>query len=218
MYVGRIAAIGKNKSGQLVAMYRVSTRSFPNRQAKPAGKAIAIVPEEGFESDIYKNPYIAYNCLRVAEEYAVVGNGMHVDPIAEKLETGMPMRDAFVSVLSGMDYEHDHLNTPRIAGAVNIKNRKCLLGIIRCDALIVQEMSIENGEALYIATYEHNFPGQEFRDGNFDASSAEEACDYILGKGVFSELENPVSAACAMETRQGFLTGYKNKIRPPYQD
>ena len=33
MYVGRIIAIARNQSGQVAALYRVSSRSFPNRQA-----------------------------------------------------------------------------------------------------------------------------------------------------------------------------------------
>jgi IMP cyclohydrolase len=63
MYIGRIVAVGMTKSSKLVALYRVSSRSFPNRQTRMIGQAVAIVPKEGFESDIYKNPYIAYNCL-----------------------------------------------------------------------------------------------------------------------------------------------------------
>ncbi len=210
MYVGRIVAVGKNASGRLVAMYRVSSRSFPNRRTQTVGQAIAIVPKEGHESDIYKNPYIAYNCLRLVGSYAVVGNGTQVDPIAEKLEAGMRMRDAMVSVLHGMDYEHDHLNTPRIVGVVDKQSRRCTLGIIRHDALLVQEMEVENGEAFYVATYEHNAPGKEFRDDHFDVATAAEACDYILGKGVFSELERPISAACVVETEQGFSVSAKD--------
>ena len=54
MYVGRIVAVGKNKEGKLTAMYRVSSRSFPNLRTQKMDNAIAIVPKEGFESDIYK--------------------------------------------------------------------------------------------------------------------------------------------------------------------
>ncbi len=210
MYVGRIVAIGKTKSGQLAAMYRVSSRSFPNRQTKVLGQAVAIVPKEGCESDVLTNPYIAYNCLRVVGRYAVVGNGAHVDPIAEKLETGMRIRDALISVLSGMDYEHDRLDTPRIAGVVDRQSRQCALGIIRQDALFVKQIGLAEGEAFYVATYEHNYPSEEFRDGGFDVTTADEACDYILGKGVFLALELPISAACAIETEKDFLIGTKD--------
>jgi len=52
-----------------------------------------------------------------ADKPAVCGGGQRytIDPIIEKLETGMSSRDALVSVLFGLDYEHDHLKTPRIA-------------------------------------------------------------------------------------------------------
>lgn len=214
MYVGRIVAVGKNRSGQWVAMYRVSSRSFPNRRTQKKGDIVAIVPKEGFETDIYKNPYIAYNGLRLIKEYAIIGNGTHVDPIAEKLETGMNIRDAIVSVLSAMDYEHDDLNTPRITGVIDKKERECFFGIIRKDALLVRKMDMENGNAFYMATYEHNYPGDQFHDRDFHVSSAEEACDYIIGKGVFSSLERPISAACAFETNTGFSLACKDVTIP----
>jgi IMP cyclohydrolase len=210
MYVGRIAAVGMTKKSQLVSMYRVSSRSFPNRQTKVIGQAIAIVPREGFETDIYKNPYIAYNCLRVGEAYAVTGNGTHVDPIFEKLNSGMRMRDAVVSVLFGMDYEHDQLATPRIVAIVHKEGRRCILGIVRRDALLVQELVVKQGEAYYVATYEHNSPSESYRDDRFDVATTEEACDYILGKGVFANFERPISAACAIEAEKGFLVGHKD--------
>ena len=112
MYVGRIVAVGMTKAGQLAAMYRVSSRSFPNREAKVLDKAIAVLPKAGFEDDIHRNPYIAYNCLRLVGPYAVATNGSHTDPVTEKLAAGMNMRDALVAGLFGMDYEHDTLNTP----------------------------------------------------------------------------------------------------------
>ena len=34
MYLGRIVAAGLTKDGRAVAMYRVSSRSFPNREAR----------------------------------------------------------------------------------------------------------------------------------------------------------------------------------------
>jgi IMP cyclohydrolase len=112
---------------------------------------------------------VPYNCLRVvSSRCAVVDNGTHVDPISEKLEAGMRMRDAVISVLFGIDYEHDTLNTPRIVGVVDKQSCQCTLGIIRHDELFVQEMNIGNGEAFYIATYKHNFPSKEFRDADFN--------------------------------------------------
>ena len=210
MYVGRIVAVGKNQEGQLVVMYRVSARAYPNRQARRIGDAIAIVPQEGFESDVYKNPYIAYNCLRLAGDCAIVGNGTHADPIAEKLETGLHMRDSLISVLYGMDYEHDQYGTSRIAAVANRKNRLCALGIVRQDALLVREFDLTAGEALYVATYEHNYPSEAFRDGDFQVASAEEACDYVIGRGVFANLERPISAACAFEDETGFSIAFKD--------
>ena len=151
MYVGRIVAVGKTKDNKLAAMYRVSSRSFPNRQSKKIGDAIAIVPKEGFEQDIYKNPYISYNCLRLTGNYAVVANGTHTDPIAEKLAGGMSVRDAMITVLYGMDYEHDSYNTPRITAVIDTKTQTGTLGIIRHDGIFVKTFELQAGEAFYVA-------------------------------------------------------------------
>ena len=56
MYIGRIVAIARTKDNRGAALYRVSSRSFPNRMAKTLANAVAIVPKPGFENDIQKNP------------------------------------------------------------------------------------------------------------------------------------------------------------------
>jgi IMP cyclohydrolase len=210
MYVGRIVAIGSTRENKLTALYRVSARSFPDRQAVRLGETIAIVPKKGFEQDIFRNPYITYNCLRHNQRYAVVGNGTQTDPVYDKLCDGANVRDALASVLLGMDYEHDHLKTPRVAAVIDLETRTGALGIIRSDALLVRGFQLQAGEAFYLATYEHNYPDERFKDAGFNAGIAEEACEYILGKGVFASLELPVSSACAMESSSGFNLAYKN--------
>ena len=104
MYIGRIVAIGMTPQGNAAAMYRVSSRSFPNREAVKKGETVSIMPRVGFEGDLKKSPYIAYNCVRIAGEYAVVSNGSHTDPIAEKIASGMSPRDAISLVLLAMDW------------------------------------------------------------------------------------------------------------------
>jgi IMP cyclohydrolase len=198
MYVGRIVAVACTPQGQGAALYRVSSRSFPNREAKVLDQAIAIVPKAGFENDIQKNPYIAYNCLRIAGNLAVVCNGSHTDPIAEKLQAGLPPRDALATVMLAMDYEHDSLDTPRIGGVATPDGRNGWLAIVRKDAIIVREFTLKPGQAFYVCTYEKNSPGSEQTDSTFNAANAGEACDYILGGGVFADFEKPVSAACAV--------------------
>jgi len=198
MYVGRIVAVACTPQGRGATLYRVSSRSFPNREAKILNQAIAIVPKAGFENDIQKNPYIAYNCLRIARGMAVVSNGSHTDPVAEKIQAGLPPRDAMASVMLAMDYEHDSLDTPRITGVVTPDGQHGWLAIIRKDALIVREFTLQPGQAFYVCTYEKNAPGLDQADSQFDASDADDACDYILKRGVFAEFEKPVSAACAV--------------------
>lgn len=198
MYIGRIVAVGMTKAGESVGMYRVSSRSFPNREARLSGETVSIMPRPGFEDDLKKNPYITYNCIRMAGSWAVVSNGSHTDPIAEKIAMGMPVRDAFAMGLLAMDYEKDSLNTPRIVAAVNLTGNAAFLGIIRHDALLVRQMELIPGKAFYLATYEHSFPCEHFTDKEFDVKDAASACDYIVRGGVFGDFEKPVTAAAAL--------------------
>jgi len=205
MYVGRIVAIGMTRDGKPAAMYRVSSRSFPNREARLVNGTVSIMPRPGFEGDLAKNPYIAYNCLRIAGSVAIATNGSQTDPITEKIAAGMPVRDSFALCLLAMDYEKDSLDTPRIAAAVDMKTAKGWLGIVRKDALHVAEMQLEPGKAFYVATYEHNVPAKaHFSDNSFDAANAQEAAGYIMAKGVFAGLEKPVTAAAAIAAANGF--------------
>jgi IMP cyclohydrolase len=203
MYVGRIVAVGRNTDGRLAVMYRVSSRSFPNREAQVKGDAVAIVPKKGAEGDVFKNPYIAYNCLRIAGKTAVATNGSQTDPITEKIAAGMPVRDAFVSALLALDYEKDQYNTPRIASAVTLGTNAGYLGIVREDGLEVRRFNLERGECFFVSTYETNHVSAAQR-GEFKAGSAGEGADFILGKGMFADMTNAVTGVCAIEKGDGF--------------
>ncbi len=207
MYVGRIVAVGMNQKGKCVGMYRVSSRSFPNRVTRFNGPFIAVVPKDGFVDDYKKSPYIAYNCIRLANENAVISNGSHTDPIAEKIKMGYPIRDALALSLLSLDYEKDNYNTPRIAGVITKKSNKALLGIIKKDALLVKEFNLTPGKLFYIATYEHDTPCFHYCDNDFDAVDSEEARNYVMSKGVFKDLENPVTSAAVIEASDGFELG-----------
>ena len=198
MYIGRIVVAGMTPDGRPVAAYRVSSRSFPNRSAKLSGGAISVMPRPGHEADLAKNPYIAYNCVKLVGAVAVATNGSHTDPIAEKLAAGMNLRDAFTLSLLALDYEHDSLSTPRIAAAVDAKNNRAALGIVRKDAVIVREFDLKKGEALYLATYELNAPSEANIESNFAVKNAAEACAHVIGRGVFADFEKPVTAAAAV--------------------
>ena len=211
MYVGRIVAVGRSRGGSLAAMYRVSSRSFPNRHAVTNDRGVAIVPKEGHETDVQRNPYIAYNCLRLVGDYAVATNGAQTDPVADKLATGMSPRDALALSLLTLDYEHDHLNTPRIAAIVKRGSETGCLGIVRHDGLMVREFPLEAGTAYYVCTYEKDVPSESYRDTGFDVKSADAACEYMLTGGVFAEFERPVTAVTALQAAEGgFETAAKD--------
>ena len=206
MYVGRIVAVGRNRAGRNAVMYRVSSRSFPNRQAVDNDGTLAIVPRPRAEADLQKSPYIAYNALRLAGEWAVASNGSHTDPIAEKIGAGMPPRDALVLCLSAMDYEHDDLETPRIAAVVPRTGDQAWLAIVRADALIVKAVELVAGRARYVATYEAN-DVDEADASDFDAGSGAEAAAFVVSGGAFAGLDRPVTSAAAIATDAGFSLG-----------
>ena len=115
------------------------------------------------------------------------------------------MRDALTAVLFGMDYEHDSLNTPRIAAIADRKNRIAALGVVRRQGIEVQEFSLKPGCYRYISTYEHCYINDNYAGSGLQLTSATQASEFILSSGVFSKFSNPVVAAAAFETDDGFL-------------
>jgi IMP cyclohydrolase len=174
MYVGRFIVVGPG-----IGAYRVSSRSFPNRQITNRNGTLTVGPtEDAPETD---NPYIAYNCLRTVEDRSIIGNGSHVDPIAEKLELGYPARDALAEPLLALDYEKDDYDTPRIAGIV--ADDAAYVGTVRHDALLVRSVD----KPTIVATYERDSP-EPF---TLDAETATEAARTVYDH----EFEHPVCAA-----------------------
>ena len=204
MYLGRIVAIGMTKEGKAAAMYRVSSRSFPNREAVLGNQQVAIMPRPGFEDDLRKNPYITYNCIRLTGEWAVATNGSQTDPIVEKLAMGYPARDAIALPLLAMDYEKDSLDTPRIVAVVGSKCRKGYLGIVRRDALLVREFDLVPGQLRYLSTYEKNRPCDDQVTGDFDGTCAHCAVNYVVDGGIFADFTNPVTSAAAVAEGDGY--------------
>ncbi|ELY84500.1 IMP cyclohydrolase [Natrinema altunense] len=194
MYVGRFVVVGPE-----VGAYRVSSRSFPNRELTARDEALTVGPtEDAPETD---NPYVSYNCLRVVEtptgETAAFGNGSHVDPIAEKLEVGYPARDALAESLLALDYEKDDYDTPRIAATIG-DGGEALIGTVRTDALLVETVD----EPTLVATYEMDTP-EPF---DFEAETAEAAASEVYDH----EFEHAVCAAGVARTDDGFETAIEN--------
>lgn len=190
MYVGRIVAVGK--TDKPFVAYRVSSRSFPNRVARIADVGVAIQPLD--PEDMKRNPYIAYNCIRVSSKGVVVSNGSHTDPIYEKIEAGVQPDVALQQVLTEMGYEKDDFNTPRIAGVVT--DTIGFIGTVRADGLEVSSFELEPNSCHVICTYEMD--RVESKSHPFVAESAEEAARYVVDGGIFKDLELPICAASWM--------------------
>ena len=191
MYVGRIVAVGK--TDRPFVAYRVSSRSFPNRIARITESGVAIQPLD--PEDMKRNPYIAYNCVRVSKNGVVVSNGSHTDPIFEKIEEGVAPDVALQQVLTEMGYEKDEYNTPRIAGVVTANTG--YIGTVRIDAVEVTSFELVESSCQVICTYEMD--RVDGRGYPFIAENANEAARYIVGGGIFKDLEQPICSAAWMD-------------------
>jgi IMP cyclohydrolase len=213
MYVGRFLVVAPE-----VGAYRVSSRSFPNRRAVGRDGAVTVEPTaDAPETD---NPYISYNCLRRTDRGAVVGNGSHVDPIAEKLALGTPARDALAGPLAALDFEKDDYDTPRIAGIVGLTDDPAvengspstdatgddssagagaMVGIVRRDALLIEAVTAPT----LVATYEVDSPEAFDLSATNAAGAARELYDH--------EFEHTVCAAGVATRATGFETAVVNE-------
>jgi IMP cyclohydrolase len=190
MYVGRIVIVGQTE-GRSFAAYRVSSRSFPNRRAEVRGNTVMVSPLD--PKDLARNPYIAYNCIRVWQDRAVVANGTQADMIIEKIADGLRPLDAIALSLMAYGYERDDLDTPRIAGAV--QKDKAWLGIAKKDELRFKEFQLRDGHAFMIATYEKT----EFTSLKIEGKNAAD-----MAKAAFDlSFERPVCSAAAAALPEG---------------
>ena len=192
MYIGRIVIIGR-AYGHAWAGYRVSSRSFPNRRAEIRGKSIIVSPINS--SDLAKNPYIAYNCIRIGKDFAVAANGTQADMIFEKIEDGARPIEAIALSLIAYGYERDDFDTPRLAGAV--RGNIAWLGVAKKDELRFKEFRLEDGDAIMVATYEKT----GFEPVSISGKSADEIAKYAFEL----PFEKPVCSAAAIASKeQGF--------------
>jgi len=175
MYVGRFVVVGPG-----IGAYRVSSRSFPNRRVVERDGTLTVAPTP--DAPPTDNPYVSYNCLRTVERdgdpVAVVGNGSHVDPIAEKLGLGYPARDALALSSLALDFEKDDYDTPRVAGVVGADT--ATIATVRRDALVVREVD----EPTLVATYEADDPEPFDLDADDAVAAAREVYNHAYEHAV----------------------------------
>ena len=73
----------------------------------------------------------------------------------------------------------------------------------------MQSFDLAPGKIIHLSTYEHNIPLAD-RVSDFSAETAEEACDFILGGGVFADFSNPVTAVAAVAGKEQFCLALKD--------
>ncbi|MDR1536169.1 MAG: IMP cyclohydrolase [Planctomycetota bacterium] len=214
VYLGRLVAFAVTPAGNPAALYRVSSRHFPDRTARVAGdgRSVAIVPREGHGPDNSGNPYLSYNCARLAGGTAILANGSHCDPAAEKMLLGLPARDALALSLLALDYEKDDYATPRIAVAAEIGSRIGWLASVRKDGLDVRSFELAPGRAVYVSTYGRPVP-EPGQTAEFTAGTAAEACSFLFEGGIFRDFAHPVTAVAAVAEKGGFSLSVRDRPR-----
>ena len=191
MYIGRFVIVAPD-----FGAYRVSSRSFPNRRITDRGGTLTVGPTPDAPDN--DNPYVSYNCVREGGDAVVVGNGSHVDPIAEKLDLGYPARDALATPLLALDYEKDDYDTPRVAGVIG---EESYVGVVRRDALRVEAVT----EPTLVATYEENEPTPIDFAGDASADPAE-----LARRAYDLDYEHAVCAAGVTYDEGDVAVGYSN--------
>ncbi|WP_456472751.1 IMP cyclohydrolase [Methanocaldococcus sp.] len=188
VYIGRFLVVGKTNEGNPFVVYRVSSRSFPNRVAKVIKNKVYIIPKNSEE--MLKNPYISYCCLRVENLTVVAGNGSHTDFIAERLNFGK--KEALAYPLITMDYEKDEYETPRIATIID--RDECYLAYVKKDALEVKKVNLKEGKGYYLGVY-NSCKINENQIIDVPYNNADEIAKYILE---YKDFEHPVVSVAAV--------------------
>jgi len=211
-YYGRVAALGAAGDGRPLALYRVSSRSFPNRRARLAtggrreaeGTVAVVVPKPGRGGDTLANPFVSYGCARLVGRAAVVGNGAHTDFVADRMAAGWPALDALSVVLATFGRERDGQDTPRVAGVAVLDGPapEGWLGVARGDGLEVRRFVLAPGVIVHVSTNGHT----SLRDGYPSpldlpaGADAETACRLALDteRGPLAGHSHPVTAVAAL--------------------
>ena len=208
MYVGRIVGVGRTLNDENTAIYRVSSRSFPNRSATldKDNRGVHIASRPGSEAENATSPYVAYSCLQILENHVVISNGTQTTPIADRIAKGEDPKQALSATLLEMGYEQDDLSTPRIAAVLPRIGSVAWLGIVSEDALLVECVNLDElgpGVIRYVSTYEHNSLSPDQLIDSRDVSANMLAQSAVDIAGTWSALELPVTAVAATANTRG---------------
>jgi len=194
MYSGRILAVCRNKNGKLFGIYRVSSRSYPNRKIITSETHGIVIPTNNQSAGgIELNPYVSYTCMRIVREFAILTNGEHTTPIAGQIDNGLPPRQAMINVLCGMDYEFDENGTPRIALVIDSKADTSWLGIISKQQINIKEINPLVNQGFFISTNFYTDIGSNQVFSDFEIMDGMDSAKLIWdGNNLFKEMEFPV--------------------------
>ena len=150
-YPGRGVLIGRGRDQRHFWIYLITGRSEASRQ-----RSLAVTPSSvlvnPLDPDTQADDLRHYACVTVRPITTVVGNGAHVDVIAERVQRG----DAFTRIYEDLRPEPDPpIHTPRIAVA---HGPQTWIGTVWHDGIaerrLTRRLEVAVGTADLITTYD----------------------------------------------------------------
>lgn len=209
-YPGRGLVVGRLASGAAFVVYFLTGRSAASRarELRVNGPSdVEVADTSGGPTDSLRH----YRAVVQRGSWLVVGNGDHVEPLAEALSAGTPASDAW----SVQTFEPDSpIFTPRIWVAWELTHGRPLLGCARrsarpggaADQVLWLADVTHPGSGLLMTTYQGT-AGQVTTSREFvDVVVKEHAVDQLLD-AVWQELDPELRvAALVLELQDGKAT------------
>src|SRR4051794_23880518 len=149
-YPGRGIAVHRHHDGRLEWLYVLTGRSPASRERSlvAAADRVTVVPVGEGEHD----PLRHYSCVRSIGPVLVIGNGDHVDHLADGLAAGHPLDD---ELLAAIDPEPDPpIHTPRIAVVADSEVRVVAVQLVEgAVERRLERFELDPGEGIVVHTY-----------------------------------------------------------------
>ena len=157
-YPGRGLLTGVLNTGEPFVVYYLTGRSPASRgrRIEVHGDQVVVVPTSGV---VGEDPLRYYTCFRQSSNFAVVGNGAHVEEIFKQRKAGLD----FLTALSRYSYEPDGpIFTPRIVAEASYGKEPAIVAAGACRRVARDATAIDclvlpsspNGVAISLRTYD----------------------------------------------------------------
>ncbi|MHA1238837.1 MAG: IMP cyclohydrolase [Candidatus Odinarchaeia archaeon] len=156
MYVGRTLVIGQSECGELLLGYLLYSKTHKNRIIKNVENGFRVALINGVD----ESRVLEYECIRLLNEHLVVGNGIHVKVIEEKLKNGENMFNAVSKGLIEVGAISDKYDSARVTAVTNSK--EIVMGVISKEKFKVEKLPLNSGILYYLSAYNLTRPGKHW--------------------------------------------------------